>query len=162
MRSGGASLNKRAAAEAPAEMPLESASDRELFHELSFYTLAHPDAAFIHQNSVDAYTAQHAGEATKPIAVVFALIGLYLHLERGFSGKQVQKAHMKMARQRKQWPRLPLPAKQAAIGVADVVRAAPGPARDAMIHAWCESVWEVWRDCREPIARLAKTELDVE
>jgi hypothetical protein len=142
-------------------MPLESGSDRELFNELSFYTLAHPDAAFIHQNSVDAYTAQHADETTKPIAVVFALMGLYLYLERGFSGKQVQRAHMKMARQRKQWPRLPLPANRAGIGVADVVRAGPGAARDAMIHAWCESVWEVWQDCREPIARLAKTELGV-
>jgi hypothetical protein len=143
-------------------MSLECASDPELFHELSFYTLAHTDPAFIHQNSVDAYTAQHADETTKPIAVAFALIGLYLHLERGFSGKQVQRAHMKMARQRKQWPRLPLPAKQAAMGVADVVRAAPGPPRDAMIDAWCESVWGVWQESREPIARLAKTELDVD
>jgi hypothetical protein len=57
------------------------ATDLDLFHELSFYTLSHGDPAFIHQNSVDAYTAQHADETTKPIAVVFALIGLYLHLE---------------------------------------------------------------------------------
>lgn len=28
------------------------------FHELSFYTLSHPDPSFIHQHSVDAYTAQ--------------------------------------------------------------------------------------------------------
>jgi hypothetical protein len=69
---------------------------------------------------------------------------------------------MKMARQRKEWPRLPLPVKRAAITVADVVAATPGPARDAMIRAWCVSVWEVWRDSREPIARLAKTELSVD
>ena len=32
-------------------------SEEELFHELSFYTLAHPDPAFIHQHIVDAYAA---------------------------------------------------------------------------------------------------------
>jgi hypothetical protein len=137
-------------------------NDQDLFHELSFYTLAHSDPAFIHQNAVDAYTAQHADETTKPIAVVFALIGLYLHLERSFTGKQVQRAHMKMARQRKQWPRLSLPVKPAAITVADVLQAAPGPARDAMVRTWCASVWEVWQDSREKIAWLAKTELDVD
>jgi ribosomal protein L4 len=137
-------------------------NDQELFHELSFYTLAHSDPAFIHQNAVDAYTAQHADETTKPIAVVFALIGLYLHLERSFTGKQVQRAHMKMARRRKQWPRLSLPVKRARITVADVVAAAPGRVRDEMIRAWCASVWEVWQDSREKIAGLAKTELDVD
>ena len=138
------------------------ASDRELFDELSFYTLAHPDPGFIHQLSVDAYTAQHAEAATKPIAVVFALIGLYLHLEKNFTGKQVQRAHMKMARQRKQWPRLPLPEKHAAVTVADVMAAAPGAERDARIEAWCAAVWAVWEKSRDAIVRIAKTELDVE
>ena len=136
-------------------------SDLELFHELSFYTLAHPDPAFIHQLSVDAFTAQHAEETTKPMAVVFALLGLYLHIEKGFTGKQVQRAHMRLAKHRRQWPRLPLPRKQAGITVADVVRAAPGVARDAMIEQWCVSVWEVWQESRDPIADLAKMELQV-
>jgi uncharacterized protein DUF5946 len=162
MRSAAGSLNKPATGQPSLETTLEPASSQELFHELSFYTLAHADPVFIHQNAVDAYTAQLADETTKPIAVVFALIGLYLHLERNFTGRQVQRAHMKMARQRKEWPRLPLPMKRAAITVADVVAATPGPARDAMIRAWCVSVWEVWRDSREPIARLAKTELSVD
>lgn len=139
-----------------------TATDQELFDELSFYTLAHPDPAFIHQLSVDAYTAQHADAATKPIAVVFALIGLYLHLEKKFTGKQVQRAHMKMARQRKEWPRLPLPENKAAVTVADVLAAAPGAARDARIEAWCVSVWAVWQASREEIVRIAKTELNVE
>ncbi len=56
-------------------------SDQEAYNELSYYTLSHPDPAFIHQNIVDAYTAQHAGQDTKPIAITFALIGLYLSVE---------------------------------------------------------------------------------
>jgi Family of unknown function (DUF5946) len=59
----------------------------DLYHELSCYTLAHRDPSFIHQYIVDAYTAQHANETTKPIAVVFALIGLYLHIEKNFTGR---------------------------------------------------------------------------
>lgn len=70
--------------------------DDELYNQLAFYTLAHPDPAFIHQLLVDAYGAQHADETTKPIAVLFSLIGLYLHLEKGYTGKQVQRAHMRL------------------------------------------------------------------
>lgn len=138
------------------------ASDQELFDELSFYTLAHSDPAFIHENSADAYRAQHVDGNTKPIAAVFAVMGLYLYLEKNFTGKQVQQAHMRMARQHKPWPRLPVPAQQASIGVADVVAAAPGAERDAMIHQWCAAVWETWRESRPQIAALAKAELDVD
>jgi hypothetical protein len=63
-------------------------------NELQGYTLMLRDEAFIHQNVVDAWMAQHANETTKPIGLTFALIGLYLHIERGFSGRQVQRAHM--------------------------------------------------------------------
>ena len=62
----------------------------DLYHELSCYTSAHPDPSFIHQHIVDAYTAQHANETTKLIALVFALIGLYLHVEKNFTGRQVR------------------------------------------------------------------------
>jgi hypothetical protein len=137
-------------------------SDQVLFHELSFYTLAHPDPAFLHQNSFDAFTAQHADAGTRPIAVAFALIGLYLHLEKNFTGRQVQLAHMRMARRRKQWPRFLLPTQPASITVAGVLAAAPGPARDAMISAWCAAVWGVWQPSRPQIAALAKSELDID
>src|ERR1700733_15180069 len=78
----------------------------DLYHELSCYTLAHPDPSFIHQHIVDAYTAQHADETTKPIALVFALIGLYLHVEKNFTGRQVQRFHRKLAKIRRMWSAL--------------------------------------------------------
>jgi Family of unknown function (DUF5946) len=136
-------------------------SDQELFNDLMYYTLAHPDPAFIHQNVVDAYTAQTADNATKPIAVAFALLGLYLHVEQNFTGRQVQKAHMQLARQRKTWPRLPLPKERGAVVVAQVVAAPPGPQRDAMIRDWCVSVWSAWRDSRNEIVNLVRTELGI-
>jgi hypothetical protein len=137
-------------------------SKQELFDELCFYTLAHGDPAFIHENSADAWRAQHVDEETKPMTVIFAVMGLYLYLEKGFTGKQVQLAHMRMARRRREWPQLPLPGRSAALTVEDVVAAEPGPARDAMIHKWCAAVWETWQESRPQIMELAKTELGVD
>jgi hypothetical protein len=60
------------------------------YAELCGYTLTHGDPAFIHQHVVDAFAAQQADGASKPIGVIFALVGLYLHVERQFSGRHVQ------------------------------------------------------------------------
>jgi hypothetical protein len=139
-------------------------SDRDLYDELALYTLQLRDPEFIHQHVVDAYAVQHAEPGTKPIAVVFGLIGLYLYLERGFTGRQVQRAHMQMARQRKRWVAPPVPPfseRFDRIGVADVVAAPPGPERHAAIRRWCEAVWQNWPQAREPIMALAQVELSV-
>lgn len=137
-------------------------TDQELFDELSFYTLAHGDPAFLHENSADAYRAQHVDESTKPMAVIFAVMGLYLYLEKNFTGRQVQLAHMRMARHHKAWPQLSIPKIQASIGVADVVATAPGAARDAMIRNWCAAVWEIWQESRPQIVALTRAELGVD
>lgn len=137
------------------------ATERELFDELSFYTLAQPRPPFIHQLAIDAFTAQRADESTKPMAVVFALLGLYLHIEHNFTGLQVQEAHIRLARFPRTWPSLPLPRSRGAVGVSDVLAAEPGPVRDAMIHKWCESVWQAWSESRQAIVELVRRELGV-
>ena len=73
----------------------------DAYSELSYYTLAHPDPAFIHQHIVDAQTAQCADEKVKPIALAFALIGLHLYVEQNRSGREVQRVHMELARTRR-------------------------------------------------------------
>jgi len=130
-------------------------SDQEILHELSFYTLQLGDPEFIHQHVVDAYAVQHAGPQSKPIAIVFGLIGLYLHLEKNFTGRQVQLAHMELARHRRRWVAPPVPEPRAEIGVADVLAAAPGPERHAMIDRWCAAVWSDWQHARPQIEALA-------
>jgi hypothetical protein len=131
-------------------------ADQEAYHELSYYTLAHSQSSFIHQHVVDAFAAQHADVSSKPITVAFALIGLYLHVEKNYSGKDVQDTHMRLARQRRQWPRLRPPDQRGGITVHDVVAAPAGPERDAMIHKWCVSVWDAWKPERESVAALLK------
>ena len=137
-------------------------SDQDLYNELAFYTLAHVDPAFIHQNVVDAFAAQTAGETTKPITIVFALIGLYLYVEKGYTGKQVQRAHMQLAKFRRQWFMPALPLDRGAIRIQDVLAAAPGPERDELIRKWCESAWQPWSASRQQILDLAKSELGVD
>src|SRR5689334_15098047 len=79
--------------------------------ELNVYTLTRGDreSAFIHQLQVDAYGAQHVIADARPIGPAFALIGLYLACERGYSGRQVQHTHMLLARRSKDWPRFTPP-----------------------------------------------------
>lgn len=130
------------------------AAEQAAYDELQCYTLAHGGEAFIHQHVVDAWTAQHADERTKPIALTFALVGLHLHLARGFSGRQVQREHMALARRRHGWPSFPLPRDRGAVTARLVVAASPGPDRDRAIDAWCGSVWEAFRDSHQRVASL--------
>ncbi len=79
-------------------------SIQEQYNELSFYTLAHQHPSFIHQHIVDAQIAQTAAANTKPISIIFSLAGLYLFIEKNYTGKQVQQLHMQMAKNKKPWP----------------------------------------------------------
>jgi Family of unknown function (DUF5946) len=132
----------------------ETRGDRAAYDELASYTLTHGDPAFIHQHVVDAFAAQHATEDSKTIGVAFALIGLYLHLERGRSGREVQQAHMRLGRRRRQWPTFDLPPTRGEITIHDVVAVAPGPERDRAIDGWCASVWDSWSGSRERVIAL--------
>lgn len=138
-------------------MPVDELS---LFHELSFYTLAHPDIGyFIHQHIVDAFACQSADMEIKPIKLLFGLVGLYLFLECKYTGKAVQKAHMKLAEQKKNWPDLVLPEERGHIRVADILKAKEGSDRDDMIGKWCESVWMAYADSHDKIRKYISREL---
>lgn len=111
--------------------------------ELQAWSLARGDPAFIHQHVVDAWAAQHAEPGDPAIGLAFALVGLCLHLEYGFTGRQVQLAHMALARRGgKRWPRFPMPDDRGEIRATDVMAAAPGPDRDQALSRWCASVWD--------------------
>jgi hypothetical protein len=131
-----------------------SAECQRLCHELSLYTLSHGDAFFIHQVAVDAYAAQHAGPASKPITVAFALVGLCLLLERGHTGKAVQRAHMRLAARSKRWPSFDPPAHRGSVTVSDILRAAPGSERDTSIMRWATSVWTAWEQAHPAVRTL--------
>jgi len=134
-----------------------SAECWRLYGELSAYTMTRGYGEFIHQHAVDAYGAQHVGPGSRPIGVAFALIGLYYACERDYTGRQVQRMHMLLARRSKSWPRFAPPPDPGAQTIADVLAADPGPARDAALHAWARAVWDAWRAEHARVRTLAET-----
>ena len=131
-------------------------TEDEAYHELLAYTMSHADPRFIHQHVVDAWGAQHAAPDGKPIRLFFSLAGLYLHHERGFTGRQVQKAHADLAAHSKSWPALPLPAARGTITVVEVIGATAGGERDRMIEDWSKSVWAAFSGHRDVLIRLLR------
>jgi hypothetical protein len=122
---------------------------KELINELSLYTLSLQDEWFIHQLVVDTYAAQHVTSDQKPIAGSFALIGLYLVYEKGFTGKQVQRVHMQIARKQKIWPKFIASTTKWELTVEDVMKTPVGEKRDEMIRKWGKSVWQIWQQDQE-------------
>lgn len=117
--------------------------------ELFAYTLARGGPAFVHQHAVDALCAQQADARTTPMQLTFALVGLCLHVERGYTGRQVQRVHAALAQRKPStWPAFVLPLSRGAVRAADVVEAPAGPARDAAISTWCAEIWTTYRDCQ--------------
>jgi hypothetical protein len=136
--------------------------DTDLFNELSYYTLEHPDKGyFIHQHIVDAFRAQKADKNIKPISIVFSLTGLYLYLVKNYSGRQVQLAHMKLVKSKRTLPLINLPESRGELSLPEVLAAQPGNERDKMIKEWCCSVWIAYRDGHELIATFARKELEI-
>ncbi|MGB2592070.1 MAG: DUF5946 family protein [Candidatus Acidiferrum sp.] len=127
---------------------------RAAYDEVYVYTMGRP--GFILQHVADAFTLQTATHETKPIALVFGLVGLYLHLEKQFSGRQVQEMHMKMARFKRVWPNIYLPEDRGSISVLDVLAASPGLGRDSAIDDWCRSVWISYAGNRPTIVSLMR------
>lgn len=138
---------------------MRTTPEQILFYELSCYTQNHHDPSFIHQYAVDAYAAQTADENTKPITITFALIGLYLHVEKNFTGKEVQNAHIKLGKYRKKWPHFDLPEFRGKIRVGDVISVPEGSRRDNCIVEWSRSVWDAYRNSHLIVENLVKEEL---
>jgi hypothetical protein len=138
-------------------------TEEEAYHQLSLYTLQKGDSKFIHQYIVDAYAAQHPAEGSKLIRVYFALAGLYLHIEKGFTGRQVQLAHMQMAKSgRKTWPTFVPPATLGDMTVIDVLKCPEGPIRDDAITQWSKSVWKAWHEQHQSIGSLLSNDFHLQ
>jgi len=126
--------------------------------ELWAYTLGRGDAAFMHQHAVDSLGAQRADARTTPMQLTFALVGLYLYVERRYTGRQVQQVHAMLARRRPpRWPTIVPPVSRGTITAADVVAAPAGPARDAAIGRWCADVWAAYGACRDVVVEFLHT-----
>lgn len=127
---------------------------RAAFDEVYVYTMGRP--GFILQHVVDAFAVQTANQDTKLVGIVFGLVGLYLHLEKQLSGRQVQKVHMKLGRRKRTWPKINLPKDRGSTTVIDVLAVPAGLERDKAIDDWCRSVWTSFGSNRQTIIALLR------
>src|SRR5258705_3747741 len=130
-------------------MDTDKTEARAAYDEVYAYTMGRP--GFILQHVVDAFAVQTASGDNKPIGVVFGLVGLYLHVEKQFSGRQVQKAHMELGRRKREGPRLYLPEDRGRMTAADLLAASAGPRGDRAIDARCQSSWTAFSGNGRPI-----------
>jgi hypothetical protein len=131
-----------------------------LYGEVAGYT--HQHAALLgrwHQTCVDAYGAQHIGEQTPPIATAFTLNGLYLVLERGFSGFQAREAHGHLANTVDSWPRFTPPPEVGEVTVFDVALASSPEEHIELVRRWGRSVWAAWHHVHDQVAEMTDRQL---
>ena len=134
------------------DMGSDSNNARAAYDEVYVYTMGRP--GFILQHVVDAFAAQNASEDSKPITVVFALLGLYLRVEKRFDGRRVQQVHKQLGDRKRDWPVVQLPNHRGRMTAADVLSAPVGADRDKAIDDWCQSVWTAFSANRETIIAL--------
>lgn len=127
---------------------------RAAYDEVYLYTMGRP--GFILQHVVDAFAVQTADQNSEPLPVVFGLVGLYLHLEKHFSGRQVQEVHMKMGSRKREWPKISFPLDRGSMTVLNVLAEPAGRGRDKAIDNWCRSVWTSFGGNRQAIVALLR------
>lgn len=110
----------------------------------------------LHQLTVDAYAAQHAGDPSPPISTAFALIGLHLALDEGWSGSAVRAAHQFLAARNPTWPLFGAPEGSDWLTVADVALARNPVAHAERVERWAASVWNAWQPSHAAIRGWAE------
>jgi hypothetical protein len=125
----------------------------DAYDELYVYTMGRKN--FILQHVVDAHIAQTAPAVNPtPIGVIFSLAGLYLHVEKEFTGWQVQNAHKIMGKVKRSWPDVIWPTERGNTTAETILRMPAGPARDQGIDQWCTDVWAAFSANRTLIVSL--------
>ena len=119
--------------------------------------------ARVHGLTVDAYCAQHPGEASLPQAVrsvAVHLVGLYLHLERGLPTGELYAARGRVASLAKEGRKevfwLDPPSSLGGMTILDVRDARDPDEHAGRVGRWARSVWEAWSPHHETVRRWAR------
>jgi hypothetical protein len=125
----------------------------DAYDEVYVYTMGRKN--FILQHVVDVHIAQGATATNPPsIGAIFSLAGLYLHVEKGFTGTQVQNAHRVMGKVKRSWPDIIWPTQRGNMTASDVLAMPAGQERDEAIHEWCKQVWAAFGENRAMVVSL--------
>lgn len=126
--------------------------------EVVGFELSRPPLGRVHQLTVDAYAAQHAGPSVPPIGPAFALAGLHLALVEGLAGAEVRSAHQRMAALGEPWPAFGAIPARVPLTVLDVAEAGArrgsAAGHEAAVRSWAAAVWSAWSPRHGEVAAL--------
>lgn len=106
----------------------------------------------VHQLTVDAYAAQHAGGPHPDKSVDVHLVGLYLVIEKNVKPTDVPPRLQRMVERTAAWPHFEPPNIEWSINVLDVALAEDHAAK---VREWSAAVWRAWEPRHAAIAELA-------
>ncbi len=135
-----------------------SAACWALFGEVLEREYSNPAYMTVHRTTVDAYAAQHPGEAeSRTISSINVhLVGLHLTLERRLHPDFVRRVIGSLTLRKDQMRWLSPPASLGEIRI-DHVRAASSPEdHAARVDAWGRSVWRAWSAHHGEVVALAE------
>jgi hypothetical protein len=118
------------------------------------HTLVASGGDFIHQVALDAYLAQHCPFGAHR-TLVFSLAGLYLIVEEGRTGRQVQQVHQALAATAHPLPALEPVDAHGAGTVADVLAQIPRDGLVPSVNGWAARMWQAYAARRPEIEQWA-------
>lgn len=135
----------------------------QLYGEVAAHEAVHVVVlGLLHQLTVDTYGAQHAGGSAARIGVAFALIGLRLSLDEGWSGGEVRDAHQHLAANFRDRPEFAPPVERTWMTVYDVALATSPDEHARLVRRWAAEVWAAWEQVREDVVALLGARLPME
>lgn len=117
-----------------------------------------------HRFTVDAYAVQHPGDNSRRAvqSVYVHLARLYLQLERGINGKQVNYFMKKMINYKTEYKWLSPPDFSGTLNINDVAKAKNLEEHKTLVYKWAESVWSAWEPHHIDIAAFAEKVISAE
>ena len=108
----------------------------------------------VHQFTVSAYAAQHAGGSQPDKVVDIHLCGLYLMLEKGIRSPYVPPHLQRLSALTDGWPHFPPPDDRGALTIFDVAICGSVLERIKTTRKWAGAVWESWSLYHTELERL--------
>lgn len=118
---------------------------------ISFIAGLPGELAVWQQPAADAFTLQHWSGSMPPIRQAFALNGLYLVFELGYTGLQARAAHGRLAGTGAAWTTYEVPDHAGDMRASDVSIAAVAHCADDMA-SWGRTAWDAWEHAHDAVA----------
>lgn len=102
----------------------------------------------LHRLTLDAYTVQHPGKATRQNArsIALHLISLYAFFEEAMEVGEVARVIRRAAKQKARFEWLSPPSFKGEMTIADIGRATESQEHTRLVWLWARSAWSAWSE----------------